>query len=610
MRRVRAAFGLIGGGLLVLVALVVWRAEQSLEVERVARHDTLAERLFDEIERELSSFLAEEETRPLVDYAGPRSRPLHPFVIGLFQLHPDGSFEAHPAGGASVADDATERLARLQRLTRTLTDREDPREGLSSLAEQKAASAQRAGSTQNLKLSQPSAQGSKLERKREDYSAYDALQSLNRGVQRRSLRKDRSAGAEGRAGAGLYALEAEQEADEPLGDARPGRVAPGDARRQGDAKPEVELRSALEARAPMQARALDPRHLVLFRTVLRDGRATHQGLWVDTAGFYAWLEESALGASSVAGYATLRFFGPFDAEAALPAGEFVYRHRFGEPFDAVQAILALEALPGLGGAAYTRALSALLVVAALLGLFALYRMIDVAMRFAERRSNFVASVSHELKTPLTAIRMYAEMLRDGVVDGEAKRREYYASITNESERLSRLIDNVLEFSKLEKGHRELALVAGPVEPVVHEVERLLAAHVKSAGFSLAVEIDPGLPPVRYDRDALIQVLFNLVDNALKYAREAETKRITLRCARADGGVSISVRDFGPGLAAGELGKVFEPFYRSGPEPTRRARGSGIGLALVRSLGEAMGATVRAENAEPAGLRVSLVLTPG
>ena len=109
-------------------------------------------------------------------------------------------------------------------------------------------------------------------------------------------------------------------------------------------------------------------------------------------------------------------------------------------------------------------------------------MVSVVVSYAERRSNFVAAVSHELKTPLTAIRMYGEMLRDGMVPSEAKRDEYYRHITVESERLSRLINNVLEFSRLEKGTREMALVtAARSAPVVREVAELLRPHVERAG---------------------------------------------------------------------------------------------------------------------------------
>src|SRR5262249_35270094 len=172
------------------------------------------------------------------------------------------------------------------------------------------------------------------------------------------------------------------------------------------------------------------------------------------------------------------------AVAAGPPRAFAYQHRFADPFDDLSARLVLRPLPGVDGARYVYALCALALVAAGLGLLALYRMVAVAVRYAERRSNFVAAVSHELKTPLTAIRMYGEMLRDGIVPTESKRAEYYRHITVESERLSRLINNVLEFSRLEKGTRAMSLVTGSVGPVVTEAAELLRPHLEREGFAL------------------------------------------------------------------------------------------------------------------------------
>jgi signal transduction histidine kinase len=132
----------------------------------------------------------------------------------------------------------------------------------------------------------------------------------------------------------------------------------------------------------------------------------------------------------------------------------------------VTASVARPPHGGGRGAGVVYAHAALLVVTGGVGLIAVHRMVTVAIGFAERRSNFVAAVSHELKTPLTAIRMYGEMLRDDLVPSDDKRREYYRTITAESERLSRLIDNVLEFSRLEKGTRSMRLTAGALGPVV------------------------------------------------------------------------------------------------------------------------------------------------
>ena len=239
------------------------------------------------------------------------------------------------------------------------------------------------------------------------------------------------------------------------------------------------------------------------------------------------------------------------------------------------------------------------------GLFALYRMVAVRLAFAQRRSNFAAAVSHELKTPLTAIRMYVEMLRDGLVPNEDKRREYYATLGSEAERLSRLIDNVLEFSRLERGTRSLELHAAPLGPAVLELAELLRPHAERQGFRFEIDAPVGLPPVRFERDALAQILFNLVENALKYARGAADRTLELRCRAEGGGVALSVRDRGPGVPERRLGRVFEPFYRGEDELTRETQGSGIGLALVRGLAERMGASVSARNAEGGGFEVTL-----
>jgi signal transduction histidine kinase len=292
--------------------------------------------------------------------------------------------------------------------------------------------------------------------------------------------------------------------------------------------------------------------------------------------------------------------------AVIPGGDgYVFAHRFAEPFDALHATLALASLPGVASPIALYALVGVLLLVGAAGLVAVYRTASVVVQYAERRSNFAAAVSHELKTPLTAIRMYAEMLRDGLVASETKRDEYYATITDESERLSRLVDNVLEFSKLEGGRRELAPVVGAVAPVLEEAVEKLSAHATRDGFELALDVAPGLPAVRFDRDALLQVLFNLVDKAMKYARDSDPKRIELLARRVGDEVVVSVRDFGPGVARAHQGRIFEPFYRGESELTRTTKGTGIGLALVKELVERMGASVAGANVDDGGFRVSL-----
>jgi signal transduction histidine kinase len=251
-------------------------------------------------------------------------------------------------------------------------------------------------------------------------------------------------------------------------------------------------------------------------------------------------------------------------------------------------------------------LSLLLVAVGFAGLFALYRMVAVALRFAEQRSNFVAAVSHELKTPLTAIRMYGEMLRDGLVSTDEKRAEYHRTITAESERLSRLIDNVLEFASSERGERPLALRIGPVGAEMARLCDALRPHAAEAGFTLELNAPSGLPAVAFDHDSVAQILVNLVDNALKYARGCSRRVVRIECVEEGGGVALRVRDFGPGVAPHEVGRVFDLFQRGESELTRTTRGTGLGLALVRSLSRRMGARASARNAEGGGFEVSVV----
>src|SRR5262249_14284280 len=159
------------------------------------------------------------------------------------------------------------------------------------------------------------------------------------------------------------------------------------------------------------------------------------------------------------------------------------------------------------------ALVAVLLVLGAAGLFALPPTAAGVMHYAQRRSNLPAPGTHEPKTPPTAVRIYAEKLRGDPPPGDAKRRADSHPITGESERLSRLVDNVLEFSKLEGGRRELAIAVGMVGPVLQDAAEKLAPHAAREGFSLAVRVAEDLPAVRFDRDALLQVVFNLVDNA-------------------------------------------------------------------------------------------------
>jgi two-component system phosphate regulon sensor histidine kinase PhoR len=211
------------------------------------------------------------------------------------------------------------------------------------------------------------------------------------------------------------------------------------------------------------------------------------------------------------------------------------------------------------------------------------------------KSEFVANVSHELKTPLALVRMFGEMLQTGRVASEAKRQEYLDIIVAESERLSNLIENVLDFARVERGRGAYEFAEGDVGQVVQHAVQVYRYRAEREGVALECEVEPELD-ARIDERAIQLAVINLVDNALKYAAGSKTVRVTAR--REPGGVAIRVADQGPGIAPEDQGRIFERFVRgsrnAGTEAAR-VRGSGIGLALVKHIAESHGGSAWVES---------------
>jgi two-component system phosphate regulon sensor histidine kinase PhoR len=214
-------------------------------------------------------------------------------------------------------------------------------------------------------------------------------------------------------------------------------------------------------------------------------------------------------------------------------------------------------------------------------------------RTSRLKSDFIANVSHELKTPLSLIRMFGEMVATGRHKGEETAREYGSIITRESERLSHLIDNVLDFARLERGKASYDFAENDLALVVERALDVSRFRLDKERMKLRTKVDPELPLVRMDENAITLVILNLVDNALKYAVDGGAVEVTLE--RAPGGVVLSVRDFGPGIPREEQGRIFDRFYRAQSARDRNVRGSGIGLSLVRHIAEAHGGRVVVES---------------
>lgn len=241
----------------------------------------------------------------------------------------------------------------------------------------------------------------------------------------------------------------------------------------------------------------------------------------------------------------------------------------------------------------------------LFGAYLLWRDVRRDVRMAELRSQFVSSVSHELKTPLTAIRMFAETLRLGRSKDSEAQREYLDTIVNESERLTRLLNNVLDFSKIEQGKRVYRPETASLSEIIQTAARAMEYPLSQQGFKLHVQADEGLPEVRVDRDAIEQAILNLLHNAMKYS--GESREIELRLQRKDDYALIQVVDRGIGIDPREKERIFEKFYRIPSEENKRLPGTGFGLTLVSHIVKSHGGRIEVESAPGKGSTFSIYL---
>jgi signal transduction histidine kinase len=248
---------------------------------------------------------------------------------------------------------------------------------------------------------------------------------------------------------------------------------------------------------------------------------------------------------------------------------------------------------------------ALVLGVAVFGGYLLLRDVNRDVRMNEVRSQFVASVSHELKTPLTAIRMFAETLAMGRSRDEHTKSEYLETIVNESERLARLVDNVLDFSKIEQGKKIYRLRPTRLEDVASSAARALQFPLAQQGFQLHLSVQEELPELQADPDAIQQAILNLLTNAMKYSGDA--REIDLRLAARNGDAVIEVVDHGLGMEPDERKHIFEKFYRAPSHESRLIAGTGLGLTLVAHIAKAHGGRVEVESAPGSGSTFSILI---
>jgi signal transduction histidine kinase len=377
-------------------------------------------------------------------------------------------------------------------------------------------------------------------------------------------------------------------------------------------KAELGVRTFESEIDPFEVGVLETGHLVLFRNVWREGQRFVQGALLDRAAFVAAAVGTPYRASSVAAVShvgvayrgrsleELRAAGAgYRGSAGDFSGALLHRARLSPPFGDFELAFAIDTLPRAPGATLLAWVAVTLAVVLCGGFVTMYRFAAGQLRLARQQRDFISAVSHELKTPLTSIRMYGEMLKAGWAD-DAKKRVYYDYIHSESERLSRLIENVLELARLTRRTQRPPRKAARVAELLDVVRSKVATQVERAGFELEIRNAAAADAaVAVDADAFAQIFINLVDNALKFSAGAARKVVEIACrAESDGSLLFTVRDFGPGVPKAQRKKIFELFYRPADARTRATAGTGIGLALVRELATGMEAQVDVRNCEP------------
>ena len=239
------------------------------------------------------------------------------------------------------------------------------------------------------------------------------------------------------------------------------------------------------------------------------------------------------------------------------------------------------------------------------GLVLTKHIVGKEMALARLKSDFVSNVSHELRTPLALIRLYAETLELGRITTRDKKQEYYRIIRKESERLSALINNILDFSRIEAGRKEYEFRETDIAELIHNTLDSYRYQIEQQGFAFEESIDPGLPKVYVDREAIARALVNLVNNALKYS--ADEKFLGVKLYGANGSLKLEVADHGIGITRREQSKIFEKFYRTGDPLVHNTKGSGLGLSLVRHITQAHGGEIVVESTPGKGSKFTLSL---
>ena len=623
----------------------VLRTYRGLEQEETATLSFFANTLFDEMEQALEALVQMEEARAIDEYnfymSPPGGRleenrsplshlPAQRYILGYFQNNPDGSFQTPLAQtGKSVAVDREDAVAQLESANRIFnrkrtaaTDKiTTPPAREVAEAEQK----QQSGFAEKyLDLTRSQKPKARLGQKEKRFEKVTVAQAENVARQEvgeagKSHAPPAAALSQSGPARGPAAEDSLMDSGKDRATKKYRRSKPYPTEPEADAPREVAPETRDEDNfqvevAPLQSVLIGADQMFIFRRIMINQKIYRQGFILKIHVFLKHLAQNYFIVQPMADYANLRLQvvdqgrGIVQVQGGISTHnpKFILNRAFPSPFAFLNATLSFDEIPRSTGRNTLMIMMAVLAAIFLIGLFAIYKSARAIVDLSERRSQFVSSVTHELKTPLTNIRMYIEMLEQGIAKDTEREQEYFQIINSEGSRLSRLINNVLDLAKLEKKQRSLNLTQGTFEEVVAEVQTVMQAKLRQEGFTLKI-VQEEIFPFRYDREAMIQVLINLVENSIKFCRKALKKEITIRIFQEPKRAKIAVSDHGPGIPRYALNKVFDDFYRVDNDLARKTRGTGIGLALVKKFIKLIGGDVTAKNNPAGGCTITISL---
>lgn len=234
-------------------------------------------------------------------------------------------------------------------------------------------------------------------------------------------------------------------------------------------------------------------------------------------------------------------------------------------------------------------LIAILLLVLIAAVVFIYRAVKKELELAQLKADFVSNVSHELRTPLALISMFAETLELDRVKNDEKKKEYYSIISQEANRLGRIVNSILNFAKMEAGKRKFNFESINLNDVVENIYQTYSYHLQNKGFKFEKQLTENLPEVKADAEAISEAIINLIDNAVKYS--ADLKEVTLKTISTGNSVIVEVTDKGIGISPEDQKKVFDKFFRVSSGLIHNVKGTGIGLSLVKQIVDAHNGTI-------------------